>query len=375
MDISWADYWWNRITGPQGTVQEVADLLSDGRSVSLGVPDDLPWRHEMRAAIRDALQSSYGLGDVSFEMIDGDQFPSTFDNLGEFLLDNFALKQDRMQYRPRPDKSIQSYLVERKVLKNRVVWLKGLTSGICAKWLSFCGRYPSSSISDGLFIIEVIGGRSGGGGTCVRSVAMDDHVSVFDARLLNSIVVSEEKPGLSDDRKRYCTALATHLCGKDVEVAGTLILQPDFLETDPVDLVGRIAQTDEFSRRGSRSDNHVLGLYRAGRLGEIKRRVWEAQVEVLYPLVEAERLSIISSLRIPITELIQNNRVKQFEEQIVDPNEIELGTLVYLIASRQLYVPDALVRERIHLLRDCRNAIAHRECCSLEQVSMLLDGR
>lgn len=374
MDIEWADYWWNRITGPQGVVEAVADSLSDGHSVSLRIPGDLPWRHEMRAAIRDSLQASYGLADVSFEILDGDELPSPLGDPGLYLLKRFALKTDQRLYRPHPGKTVQSFLIERKALRNRIVWLKGLQKDEGEAWLTFCSHYHSSSVEDGLFIIETNDDRNGSGGSGVRTIALADHVSVFDAQLLNSIMVSDEMPKTPDSVKRYYTALATHLCGTDVEVSGVLITQPDYIGSDPIGLIGRIAQMEEFSRRGSQSCSHVLGLFRGGNLEGIKHRIWEAQIETLFPLIESERLSIIEDLEEDIWDLVNSSGIEQFGEQVVNPNDVELGTLSYLMATRKLYVPNAAMRDRIRLLRDCRNTIAHRDCCSTEQVALLLDA-
>lgn len=374
MEMSWADYWWNRVTGPHEVVLAVADALSEGHSVSLRIPGDLPWRHEMRAAVRDALLSSYGLGDVTITTIDGDDLPPEAESPGNYLLERFALVSDRRSYRPRPDKTIQSFIIDRKVLKNRIVWIKGVSESIGEAWLSFCEGYQSTSVDDGLFIIEMASDRYFRGIANVQEVALKDHISVFDARLLNSIMIGDGMSELADARKRYYTALVTHLCGTDVEVAEELISQPDFSKLDIRQLIQRVAEMPVFSRRGSQSEDHILSLCRSRRDDLIARRIWEAQTESLYPLVEAERLLVITELKDGIDNLIQSPGIMQFEERVQDARDVELGTLVYLMASRQLYVPEATLRDRIHLLRECRNLIAHNECCSIDQVDNLLGG-
>lgn len=64
---------------------------------------------------------------------------------------------------------------------------------------------------------------------------------------------------------------------------------------------------------------------------------------------------------------------------IRDPAEVELGTLSYMMRckvaadKRMLYVPDEADRQRICFLHNCRNKLAHMNCCTPSEVSTLLD--
>lgn len=71
-----------------------------------------------------------------------------------------------------------------------------------------------------------------------------------------------------------------------------------------------------------------------------------------------------------VTEV--NRGLKQFDADVEKPEDIELGTMVYMLASKRLNIPDYETRRRIHVLRDCRNRLAHRDICNLEQVEALL---
>ena len=63
---------------------------------------------------------------------------------------------------------------------------------------------------------------------------------------------------------------------------------------------------------------------------------------------------------------------------ILDPVDVEFGTLVYLMAkiddngNRLIYVADRTLRDKIHFLRDCRNDLAHGTACRVSQVKELL---
>ncbi len=72
--------------------------------------------------------------------------------------------------------------------------------------------------------------------------------------------------------------------------------------------------------------------------------------------------------------------MEQFGAAVTDPAEVELGTLCYMMRCRvsgdyrMLYIPEEADRERIRFLHECRNKLAHMNCCAPGQVAALLDG-
>lgn len=371
MDVSWAEYWWSKVTGPNEAVQTVADALHDGSSVLFLVPDDLPWRHDMRASIRMALASSYGLRDVVIETIDCADDPDSSRDPGRYLLEHFALSKDRLAFRPGCGTSMRDFLASRSVLKSRVIWVKGADAASERAWIDFCRCYRSDGVDKGLFVIEAHDNPSGELAR-LRQIDLDDYVSIFDARLFNSIVVSNYGKDLSAPYKRYLTALLTKLCGADVEISEYLASCQAEWGLDPLKQVASVVEDDLFPNRGLNSSNHVLSLQRNQRHDELKRRVWSAQVEVIYPLIEEERLELIDEFSEDLDKILRDSIVEQFGNRITDCLDVELGTLVSLIARHKDAFKSHWGRNRAYLLRDCRNAIAHMNCCSEAEVDSLL---
>ena len=135
-----------------------------------------------------------------------------------------------------------------------------------------------------------------------------------------------------------------------------------------------------FIRRGAEaSSTHILKYARNKRWSEINHRIWSAQVQTLFPLIELERIELISKYQEEIQEALDQEATYQYGEELTDPIEVELGTMCYLMARRRsdylysLYIPDESDRERIHFLHECRNRLAHAETCTVEQVSALLE--
>lgn len=138
---------------------------------------------------------------------------------------------------------------------------------------------------------------------------------------------------------------------------------------------------DYFDNERAKADhNNVLAIALRADKGEIDRRVWKAQVEILFPILEARRLAVIARVRDQLTAVLESSDISQFGERVSEPEDVELGTLVYLMAQtnddgeRLLYIPDRELRNEIHLLRVCRNIIAHHKVCEWSQVKWLLES-
>ncbi|MBQ5759741.1 MAG: hypothetical protein IIV92_06485 [Schwartzia sp.] len=135
---------------------------------------------------------------------------------------------------------------------------------------------------------------------------------------------------------------------------------------------------EEFLRRGKDgSSKHILWYYRSGKLSEIEHRIWAAQVQVLFPVIEIERVSLIQKYKTEIQNVLDSDYIEQYHEQLTNALDTELGTLCYLMSRKEdgmyiLYIPDEGDRKRIKFLHDCRNKLAHAVCCSPGQIYELL---
>lgn len=154
----------------------------------------------------------------------------------------------------------------------------------------------------------------------------------------------------------------------------------DFKTETAIDGLRRIDETGDFDRRGDDTyAGHPLWLLRSGNMTELSRRIWEAQIQVLFPIIELERQQLVEKWYAAIDEALADNAVVQYGSTLTDPAEVELGTLCYMLSCkvsgdhRMLYLPDEEDRERIHFLHECRNKLAHMSCCAPSEVTTLLD--
>lgn len=373
--MDWSEFWWSHITGSNMVVSNVVESLLAKSTVVLEVPEDLPWRQEMRRVIERDFRDKSHLMEHIVEIIDAaDECQG--EAPGAFLLEHYSPSREiRLGYRARSKKTIQDYIKENGVLKNRVVWVKGLTGAQTTAWMNFCREYNHGSLEDGLFVLEVHGNVVKQPSKWLNHVRYLDTVTNYDVQLFNSFVLDIDV-SLTPNWKKYIATAVAVLCDTDAEIA-ELMLQPEDLKTVSfISLVEELADDPYYAKRGANaSSGHLFSFFRSGDLQEIERRLWKAQVQVLFPLIEIERISIIEKYMDVLQDALDNNYVEQYRKQLTSPIEIEFGTLCYMIASGVVYISDRFDRDRIHFLHDIRNELAHAHFCDTSKVKELLDGQ
>lgn len=379
MDSLWEEFWWNSITGPNVVVNNVANALLANKMVVLKVPSDLPWRHSMRSAIHTAFKGKSDYHDIVIESIDVcDDNPNALEP-GKFILKRYASSAIQKGYREKSRYTIQEYISVKNVIKNRIIWIKGLSAEDSKKWVCFCQGFADRTAEEGLFVLEIHDDVVVSESTNMRVIGFSECVNDYDCQLFNSFLL-DGLNSYNNNWNRYISTCAAKVCSIDAEISEMLIRLTDFKNDSPLEGIKRIVELPDFTRRGKGSNsNHVLWNYRNGNFDEIEHRIWAAQVNVLFPIIELERFALVQRYREIINQVISDEQVYQYGEILHDAVDVELGTLCHLMSKRNddglytLYIPKEEDRERIRFLHDCRNELAHVSCCTPEQICKLLD--
>lgn len=378
INMQWKEFWWNNITGPHVVVSNVATALLENKMVVLRVPSDIPWRHSMRSAIHTAFQERADFRDVVIEPIDVlDDNPEQVEP-GKFILNRFASSTINRGYREKSKVSIQDYISVKNVIKNRIIWIKGIDRKAAEKWIKFCRGFSKRSSAEGLFVLEVHEDVLVSEASTLKLVDFSECVSSYDVQLFNSFVLDEQNC-YTDNWKKYISTCSASVCNIDAEVSELLLRTVDFKTESAIDGIKRIADMPDFARRGEEnSSKHILWDYRNGNLSELELRIWSAQIQVLFPIIELERVVLIRKYETEIQAVLDNETITQYNEILREAIDVELGSLCYLMDKRNydglysLYIPSETDRKRIRFLHDCRNKLAHVSCCSPKQVKELL---
>lgn len=377
METRWEEFWWNHITGPNVVVSSVVSALLNGKMVVLKVPSDLPWRHSMRSAVHTAFSERSDCSDVVIELIDLRDENARQVQPGRFILDRFATPTISRGYREKSKVTVQEYISAKDIIKNRIVWIKGIDLDVAGEWIRFCRGFSQRSASQGLFVLEVNENISVAENNLLRVINFSDCVSNYDVQLFNSFVLGNQKQ-YSDGWKKYIAVCTASICGIDAEISQIMLQNLDFRVESPLEGIGQIDQMPDFMRRGENGSNHVLWHYRNGDIALLEHRLWSAQVQVLFPMIELERVELIGRYESQIREVLASGGITQYNQILQEPMDVELGTLSYLMGAKMedgfytLYIPSEEDRERIRFLHTCRNQLAHASCCTPEQVEQLL---
>lgn len=151
----WKEFWWTKITGAHTVVNRVAMTLLENKTVILKVPSDLPWRDAMRSSVHD-LFSECCNNDVVIEFIDLLDDDPDDSEPGRLILEKFADSSVKNGYREKSQLTIQKYIISKRVIANRIIWVKGFTEKTAAKWIKFCKNFSPLRRRTGCWIMWLI---------------------------------------------------------------------------------------------------------------------------------------------------------------------------------------------------------------------------
>lgn len=372
--------WWEQITGPANMVTQVMNALLGKQHVIIKVPADIPWRHQMRRAIESAIKQRTGSLNLLVQTIDvADECPEEVE-IGHYLLRRMASGAISSGFRERSGEPIQSYLSRNDVLKGRIIWVKGMDAKQMNHWRKFCRGYAAKDASDGLFVLECVSGTEC---ACAKNLAIIDYnsyISRYDTQIFNSIVLNKEFRDIDSRWKQYISTVCASLCNTDAEVSYDLIQETDFSRESPLNTLERLSESDSYKHRGiGPANDHVFAHVRQHNVEALTRMIWTAQLQVAFPLIELERVNIIQQWEENFKQAFAFKPVKQYNTEIKDPYEIELGSMDYLMHYKAdigywLYIPNSQVRNWIHFLHTCRNILAHVNLCDPDKLKRLFAG-
>ncbi len=366
--------WWTQITGPRRLVDEISSALTNSRSVIYISDPDMPWRREMRYTIEEQIKNTCSL---VVDYIDWeDEFKGG--DISSFLLERYASRNDVAAYRPHLGKPL-SYLHKLRALSGQVIWIKGIPADQIGEWASICRDYRTDTNEHGAFVIEAAGYFPDARfPQYVSVIRYYDYVSHYDTQLFALMVLSQSN--IPIHLHQYISYVAANLCLTDAELADELISITDFETTSPLESLNNLYYEGKILvNRGTveqtNTQPHPFSLLRSNNLQSLSHRLWRAQLMVAFALIEEERVAFIKKYEVVVKACLP---IKQYRENITDPYDVELGTLVYLTQDkdendqRRLYIPEATDYERLHFLRDLRHKLAHMKTCTPEEMTRLL---
>jgi len=357
--------WWDHVTGPSRFVVDVASALQSGKSVFFSAR--IPFCKTFFKRVADTLR----LTDNTL-LFDIDDMIETKEDPGKYLIKRYNLSD-----KYRSHESAAECLKRNGALNNRLLPVVAEREGV-GKWIDFIRAYMSNKptkLQDGhcLFLLKTDDGVSATSIKCLRVLDYHKLVSEYDSLLFAGLI--SDKSALSVSENRYISALSVSLFGKNAEGIA------DFIDKYKIDLCPQdVLPQGVFSTEES--------VY----------KLWNAQVQELFPLIMRETREFIETWRTTIDETFKSIKEERdypgspfsqgllntYKEPVDSPDDLELATIIFLMRNKRrnksgyetheflLYIPDEPARERIKLLYEMRNNIAHGKVCSESDVVRLL---
>ena len=354
-DMQRADQiWWKQVPNVRLFTESILKNLLEEKSVLLYDTQSLPWRQTFESQIMQELKTLDSA--KAFEKL------SDIDEPGQYILNHYCKAEKRAQYRP--SKSYAAFLAENDdiVLHERYLWVSITSTEQLQAWTGFVSEYVSirgrKKIS-AIFILEwsegILLSRKKG----IVPLSLGNYISKYDWCVFATMMASSVDA--SSSMKSYLAELAVNLAQGDAELCAQCILQHSKFLQAPY------AVLDELMRMAFRSDGSAFLPLKTQT--EASRCIWQAQIRILYPMLEEYRERFVR-------KYIDVIRVKcpiksPFGEVYNDPADVELGTLVYMAGCRSLQL---LLEENTILkaFRDARNTLSHLGSLNFGEIVMLM---
>ena len=350
--------WWKQITKASVFTSKVIEALVAGDSVILSLPRHVPWYATLTDIITEGI-IEHGIP-RSVDYVDGTNDP------GKYLLDNYCKKETRLQYRV--GKSYAAFLAEQEsiTLNSTIVWVGNLDAKSLGAWVSFIHEYNRrlpASREGGLFILEIRGEESVTGGKRIQCISFSSEISAYDKYTFCTLVSTTARV---DNRVRqYLAELVSSVCSDDVELCAQCFAGGTEFARDPV------AYLEHVSDSKLRSDGTHFAIDMTP--DELRYRIWESQIRMIFPLIERFRMQFISDHRLEILRELPKETA--FGERIESPEDVEIGLLYYLTYSGAIQMRDNNEYGHIRVFKDARNDLAHTNSLSFETVCEILIGK
>lgn len=347
--------WWTKVTNASRFLDQIINYIQDGQSVLLQLPKEPPWRQTMQNIVATGISQRNATSTYK-------SIQDTGQDPGEFLFYQFCREEKRAHYRPGIGYAEFLAKSEEIVLNECILWISGAGKDQAKKWYNFVGDYnraKGKAKRGCIFLIEtcddtVVQDKKG-----IRVIRYQKEIEHYDCYIFSMMAASGLKG--SGQFKRYLAEVVSGMFPEDVEMAAICISYGrEFLE-HPIQVIQDVITSE------SRSDGSRFQV--AASEGELQERIWEAQIKVVFPLVEKHRNALIRKYQEQIGALLPIHTA--YGEVIEEASNVELGILTYLSATGKIRMAyeDA---GKAAKLKETRNILAHIRTLPQEEVDAIL---
>lgn len=350
-----AEMWWTGVIGASEYMNCITQSLEKKNSILMFVPQRIPWHSNFIEHIKNMNPNR---NTMSFNLVDCSTVKS--DNLGMLLLEKFGSNEQMENFKER--KPILSYLIDNHILKNRTVWLYNVPERFENKWINFIFEYKRKVFNSSSILCMEIGSmnRLSVNSPYIDVISWESHIFNYDVLMFAMHRVRNiNEP---ECIKMYVSQIASGISSLDIELCDALIENYYRLIRYPERTVQSVC-------------NEIYTNDKAKIFQMTKREftyiLWSAQEQVLFPIIEKQRLDFIKKYYHVVSANFQKAKVKEVQSIDLDtPMDMELGTLID-ICNKKFEGTNEIKSNTtdwamLKTLRHARNKIAHRQPVDFE---------
>lgn len=351
--------WWEQITKASHFIQTVTSSILNHNSIVIDLPVNTPWKDTLYDSIEGILRQ----GNPEYKLTFRD---CPTQEAGQFLLEEFCKKEKRNSYRY--GMSYAKFLAQSEdiVLNSRYVWIKGVSGDRLKEWLDFIAEYNKNLRKGALsavFILEtqeeISKAKKIKG---VKYISFDDSINYYDKFAFCALASTgiDIKPGI----RPYVAELVSSVCIDDIELCALCLEHWNDFVRQPYDTLTQIIASRAHSNGTSFSTGYSPET--------VETRIWEAQIKLLFPVVERYRTSFVKKYLQYVEKALPIETA--YGELIDDPLDIELGALFHLAKEKMIPLTSKEICQ-LDTFRKIRNYLAHLKTLDFEQVEWLLSQK
>lgn len=345
--------WWERVPNALAFVEAIINCLIEEKSVLIQHHDSLPWQSAFKDTVVNRVKQQNAT--KSFVSIFGEAAP------GAYLLNTCCKNEVRAQYRP--SKSYASFLAETNdiVLHNRYFWVSIQNTAELETWLDFVSEYTrvrDKKAEPAVFILDWKGKPITTKRKGIVPFSFDSYIGDYDRNVFAMLVSSEIRETVFI--KDYLAELVSNVIGNDIELyAGCFSQYREFL-CNPYETAVDCANTS------CKCDGSAFLFPKTP--DQVAHDIWLTQIKTVYPVLEAFRGQFIQKHRTALQRILPFS--SSYGEVYTDPNDVELGTLVFM-AEIGLLVLNKNEYDRLFMFKEARNKLSHLGYLSFAEIQLL----
>src|SRR5579862_1956513 len=324
------DLWW-QLPGPRAYIGKVAEDIRSGKNVIICLPEHAP--QGLRAAVRAELQESDGW---LWHTLQVEECPDL--RPIDLLFSTFCPRYKHEAVRN------SEALICVEDFQGKLIWLEGLTKDNWPAWRDFLGEYEHACrsfqpLQRSQFCVPIVGdltSRLPGEDVCLSHRPWRSCVGRVD--ILIYAYIQFQDRSLSELQKRVATAIVARVSSWDPSVSDRLVHETLDTILDPRPVLKTIAEGRGWTARPFESQEilwqrgmmdslsgdeelHSSIIVLEDKDREVDRRIWAAQIEVLFPFVEERRRELLRRFG----HLLQVPFTTRNGDRIEDIRDLEIG--------------------------------------------------